>query len=74
MKYQRKIRRQFCEVRDGQGRWDRAYQCLLRWRSEAPQACPLGPVACDQPTQEVPHERGRLGPGIHPTSGPSADH
>jgi hypothetical protein len=73
MKYQRKIRRQLCEVRDGQGRWDRAYQCFLRWGSEAPQACHLGPVTCDQPTQEVQHER-RLCPGIYPTSGPSADH
>jgi hypothetical protein len=74
MECQRKIHRQFREVQDGPGRWDRAYQCLLRWGSEAPQARPLGPVACDQPLQEVQPECGRLCPGFHPTSSPSADH
>ena len=73
MKRQWTIRRQFREARDGQSRWDRAYQCLLRGGSNAPEACPLGPVSGDQPVQEVHHENSCLCARIDPTSGPNAD-
>lgn len=53
MKRQWRIRRQVIESSDGQRRWDRAYQCLLRWGSPADQD--LIPVPRDwfQLPQEV---------------------
>jgi len=36
MKRQWRIRRHLIESSDGQRRWDRAYQCLLRWGRTAP--------------------------------------
>lgn len=53
MKRQWRIHRQVIESSDGQRRWDRAYQCLLRWGSLADQD--LIPVPRDwfQLPQEV---------------------
>jgi hypothetical protein len=40
MKHQWQVRRWTAQCLDAQGRWDRAYQCLLRWTLEAEGASP----------------------------------
>ncbi len=74
MKRQWNIRRQCREARDGQARWDRAYQCLLQWSSSALQTWAPGSVAGHQATQEVHHESSCLCACVHPTAGPNTDH
>ncbi len=69
MKRQWSIRRELIEARDAQRRWDRAYQCLLRWASNAP-----SPVSGDQPMQEASHANRGICPSVNPTSGSDADH
>ncbi len=36
MKHQWRLRRELVETPDALRRWDRAYQCLLRWGSSTP--------------------------------------
>jgi hypothetical protein len=73
MKRQWKLHRQYQEARDGHTRWDRAYQCLLRWGSVSPPAGPPDHGADDRLTQEV-HDASRgLCACVHATAGPEPD-
>jgi hypothetical protein len=66
MYHQWRVRRQTISSPDGQQRWDRAYQLLLRWTERpglAPPAEALLPATCPpgKPMQaEVPHARRRV--------------
>ena len=81
MRHQWHVRRTFQEHRDGQGRWDRAYQLLLHW-ARAPDTPPLEPsqrpsIALPQPISqplEATHARSDLCPGLDPATNPDPDH
>jgi hypothetical protein len=73
MERQWSIRRELVESSDGQRRWDRAYQCLLRWGSHpVPEQLPEA-VTGAQPTQEVFDESGRVRTSVDPTSSARPD-
>ena len=82
MKRQWRIHRQLIESCDGQRRWDRAYQCLLRWGSCSlysgqgcvPKEQPSVLVFLFQPPQEVYDASRSVCASVNPTSGPNADH
>ena len=67
MKRQWRTRRELVESSDGQRRWDRAYQCLLRWGSQPVPEQAAEAVTGVQPTQEVFDESRRVRPSIDPT-------
>ena len=69
MKRQWRTRRQLIESADGQRRWDRAYQCLLRWGSQVVLERPAEAVTGAQPIQEVSDESGSVRASFDPTSG-----
>jgi hypothetical protein len=73
MKRQRRIRRELVESPDGQRRWDRAYQCLLRWGSHPVPEQPPEAVTGPQPTQEVFHESRSVRTSVAPTSSARPD-
>ncbi len=73
MKRQWRTRRQLVESRDAQRRWDRAYQCLLRWNCCIPQERTEPFVTCSRSTQEVLDESRRVRACFHSTSGRGAD-
>ena len=63
MKHHWQIRRQLTPYPDGQQRWDRAYQHLLRWTSrESPTTNPAS--AIPNPTPEVDHANSHLCPCV----------
>ena len=70
MKRQWRIHRQ---VVDGQRRWDRAYQCLLRWGSPVWPEQPAEVVTGLQPMQEVSDESRRVCASVDPTPGTGPD-
>ena len=70
MQRQWRIRRQAVAVADGQRRWDRAYQHLLRWTQPCPQPAT---TACERQTVEVEHARSGLCAGVDTTAGAGAD-
>jgi hypothetical protein len=63
-----RLRRQPQPRPDGQQRWDRAYQHLLRWTSQA-----SIPVTLPNP-QEDYHACRHLRTGFDPAPGSSSDH
>lgn len=71
MKRQWQIRRHLLATADGQQRWDRAYQALLRW---------TGPAAVqtvttsERETGEVRDAGSGVCTGLHTTAGSSTDH
>jgi len=67
MKRQWAIHRQSVEVVDGQRRWDRAYQCLLRWGSQVRPEQSAEAVTSVQPMQEVSDESRRVCASVDPT-------
>jgi hypothetical protein len=67
------IRRQVVEVVDGQRRWDQAYQCLLRWGSQARPEQPVEVVTGFQPKQEVSDENRGIRTSVDSTSGTGPD-
>ena len=73
MKRQWSIRRELVETSDGQRRWDRAYQCLLRWGSQPVPEQPAEAVTGAQPTQEVFDESRSVRPSVDPTSSSRPD-
>jgi hypothetical protein len=73
MKRQWRIHRQVVEVVDGQRRWDRAYQCLLRWGSPVWPEQPAEAVTGLQPMQEVSDESRRVCASVDPTPGTGPD-
>src|SRR3970040_507439 len=70
MKRQWRIRRTLKPDPDGQRRWDRAYQHLLRWTllSEPEQ------IPCSALTQEVYHEHCDLCARVDPAPGADPNH
>jgi hypothetical protein len=64
IKQEGRVRHQTAPRRDGQRRWDQAYQHLLRWARE------LRP---GPPQQEEKHESSDLCPGLDDPAGPNAD-
>ena len=73
MKRQWSIRRELVESSDGQRRWDRAYQCLLRWGSHPMPEQTTEAVTGPQPIQEVFDESGCVRPSVDPTSSSRPD-
>jgi hypothetical protein len=73
MKHQWSIHRELVESSDGQRRWDRAYQCLLRWGSQPVPEQPAEAVTGAQPTQGVFDESRRVRPSVDPTSSSRPD-
>jgi hypothetical protein len=67
MKRQWRTRRELVESSDGQRRWDRAYQCLLRWGSQVVLEQPAEAVTGFQPMQEVSNESCRVCASVDPT-------
>ena len=62
------VRRQPSPRRDGERRWDQAYQLLVRW-TEQPDLPWPAPIA-----EEVPDARGGVRAGVDHPSSPGADH
>lgn len=73
MKRQWRTRRQLVEARDAQRRWDRAYQCLLRWSRCVSQERTVESVTCYPAAQEVCDENRRVRTRINSTSGRGPD-
>ena len=71
MKRQWQIRRQLLAIPDGQQRWDRAYQALLRW-TEPATAVPV--TMSERAREEVQHACSGVRAGVHAAAGPSTDH
>lgn len=62
-----RLRRHVQPRPDGQQRWDRAYQQLLRWSTTPNMSSPpMNP-------QEDSHASSHLCARLHPTAGPGAD-
>lgn len=78
MKHQWHTRRSFVTPLDGQARWDRAYQHLLRWSRPAPQPPLMSPDRLAVPEapdgQEVTHARSGVCARLDTQSGANADH
>ena len=74
MKRQWRTRREWVELADGQCRWDRAYQYLLRWASPIVPEQSLPAASGSLPTQEVCDENRRVCPSVDPTSSARSDH
>ena len=73
MKRQWTIRRQLVESPDAARRWDRAYQCLLRWELTSDQDGPRESERFSPYRQEDEHAQRGLRAGIHQAPGPGAD-
>ena len=81
MQHQWRLCRTFQEHRDGQRRWDRAYQLLLQWAQAADvppaEPSPRPSIACHQPITtplEVTYARSDLCPGLDPAPNPDPGH
>ncbi len=73
MKRQWHVRHQVVEHPEGQLRWDRAYQALLRW-TQSDLAPPQLPPVDPSMTLEVDHACSSVCTGVDPTSGTGSDH
>jgi hypothetical protein len=82
MRHQWRLCRTLQEHRDGQRRWDRAYQLLLEW-AQTPAPVPAEPgqnplLPLPQPVTknclEVTHARRDLCPRVDPTANPDPDY
>jgi len=60
MKHQWTKHRQFNPQRDGEQRWDRAYQYLLLWAKAAEPSASTNSDESSEPTQEVDHASSSL--------------
>lgn len=65
MKQEWSIQRRTTEQKDGQRRWDLAYQCLLSWERER--------IKLAQSNQEVHHESSYLCQGFDPQTNRKPD-
>lgn len=72
MKRRWQIQQSLQTTPDGQQRWDRAYQALLRWTEPAA----VNSVTTSEHTtgEVVPHERSGVRASVDPAAGSSADH
>jgi hypothetical protein len=64
------VRRQISPHRDGERRWDQAYQLLVRWAM----ARPDGERAVGPMPPEVPDAHWGVCAGLHQPSSPGPDH
>jgi hypothetical protein len=71
MKRQWQIQRRLLATPDGQQRWDRAYQALLRWTEPA---ILVSMTTSERGKGEVGHARSGVRAGLHAAAGPSTDH
>jgi hypothetical protein len=71
MKRQGQIQRRLRATPDGQQRWDRAYQALLRWTEPTTL---MSVATSEQAKAEVQHARSGVCPRIHTAASSSADH
>jgi uncharacterized protein (UPF0548 family) len=71
MKQRWQIRRRLQAMPDGQQRWDRAYQALLRWTEPT---TVLSVATSKREKGEVRHACSGVRPGLHAAASPSADH
>jgi uncharacterized protein (UPF0548 family) len=71
MRRQWQIRRHLVAMPDGQQRWDRAYQALLRW-TEA--GTVLAVTTNEREKGAGRDARSGVCAGLHAAAGPSADH
>jgi hypothetical protein len=62
------VRRQLSPRRDGERRWDQAYQLLVRWAGEG------GLPGLTLIAEEVPDARGGVCAGVDNPPGPGADY
>ena len=69
MKQEWIVRRRIMDRKDGQRRWDLAYQCLLSWSQPTRPA-----TAANQTSQEGADESSHLCPGLQPQTEPQPDH
>lgn len=69
MKHQWQVRRQWTETLDGLSRWDRAYQYLLRWGTDAGSEEADFAGSMDHSAEEVDHESGCVRAGVDSASG-----
>jgi hypothetical protein len=74
MKRQWQVRRQWTETLDGLSRWDRAYQYLLRWGSDAGSEQAHFAGSIDHSAEEVDDERGGVRAGVDSASGTDTKH
>jgi hypothetical protein len=73
MKRQWTVRRQFQACPDGEQRWDRAYQYLLKWAMTGQPAVPTQLLSNPATLQEVDHAGSDLRTSIHTASGSTTD-
>ena len=73
MRRQWMVRRSERADKDGQHRWDRAYQQLLAWTQSNQEAAPQPMALRPPPEEEVSHESGHLRQSLHPAPSPGAD-
>ena len=73
MKRQWHVRREAVERPDAQGRWDRAYQSLLRWSLENEQEGHKQACAPSAYGEEEYHEGGGVRPGLDLSAGQAPD-
>ena len=69
MKRQWTVHRQFKPYPDGEQRWDRAYQYLLRWAMIATQESAKMTEPGSPQNQEVNHADSCVRTGIYPSTG-----
>jgi len=74
MKHQWTIRRAGTETVDAHQRWDRAYQCLLRWGYLGWAEQSAGVALDHEFGQEVRDARGGICAGIESEPGSGTDH
>jgi hypothetical protein len=73
MKRQWTVHRQFKACPDGEQRWDRAYQYLLKWAMTAQPAVPAKLLSNPATLQEVDHAGSDLRTSIHAASSSTTD-
>ena len=73
MRRQWHVRRETVERPDAQGRWDRAYQSLLRWSLENEQESHEQACAPSAYGKEEYHEGGGIRPGLDLQAGQTRD-
>jgi uncharacterized protein (UPF0548 family) len=69
MKHEWNIQRKTIQQKQGQHRWDLAYQCLLKWAQSGNQK-----VSCVQNQEEVLDESGVIHKSIDSETGTEPEH
>jgi hypothetical protein len=74
MKREWKVRREFKAYPDGEQRWDRAYQHLLKWTLTTQPPANVTRRSNSQPLQEVDHAGSSLCASFDTAPGAATDH